>query len=390
MRARRLVVHRRSPLLRAAFLVAALAACTDGYTTEPGGSGGSADLEAPTNLTYQLLPSGDPSAPDGILLRWTAPNDSRIADFVVYSRASTTASWSRRASTTSNTFHDAGIPHLQYYVTAEDAAGRESRGTNAITVDERNRLPAPSSVTSISLDRAIQLAWPANGRTGDPTLFDYYRVYSTLYNLDTGKCDDASWVLEGSTVSEDFLVTGLANGVPRCFDVSTVSRDGHESAWAAPHHDTPRYDARNVIVDASQVAAATSGFRFDDPSTQRFGAVLQGTRTDLDFRIDRRTDGSLWIVPVRADARVALYSSTPVADLTSIDVAPARSAFSTAAIEAVPGYAYVFEVQLADGLHYGALRVTHVGRDYVIVDWAYQSDNGNPELIRIDANDATE
>ena len=118
--------------------------------------------------------------------------------------------------------------------------------------------------------------------------------------------------------------------------------------------------------------------------------MLSGSRTDLDFRIDKRTDGSLWIVPVRADARVALYSSTPVADLTSIDVAPARSAFSTAAIEAVPGYAYVFEIQLADGLHYGALRVTHVGRDYLIVDWAYQSDHGNPELIRVDANDATE
>ena len=390
MPARRPLVHRRSPLLRAALLVAALAACTDGYTTEPGGSGGSDELDAPTNLSYQLLPSGDPSAPDGILLRWTEPDDDRVADYVVYSRASTSASWSRRASTTSNTFHDAGVPHLQYYVTAEDDIGNESRGTNAITVEERNRLAAPNGVTSISLDRAIQLAWPANARTGDPTLFDYYRVYSTLYNLDTGKCDDASWVLEGSTVSEDFLVTGLANGVPRCFDVSTVSTDGHESAWATPHHDTPRYDARNVIVDATQVAAATSGFRFYDPSSQRFGAVLSGTRTDLDFRIDRRDDGSLWIVPVRADARVALYSSTPVADLTSIDVAPARSAFSSAAIEAVPGYAYVVEIQLADGLHYGALRVSHVGRDYLIVDWAYQSDNGNPELIRADAKDGVE
>lgn len=390
MHARRLVASRRSPLLRAALLVSALAACTDGYTTEPGGGGsGSGSLEPPTNLSYQLLPSGDPNAPDGILLRWTEPHDDRVAGYVVYSRGSTADAWSRRATTTSNTFHDAGVPHLQYYVTAEDRAGNESRGTNAITVDERNRLPAPSVVRSISLDRAIQLAWPSNARTGNPTLFDYYRVYSTLYNLDTGKCNDASWVLEGSTVSEDFLVTGLANGVPRCFDVSTVSRDGHESAWAAPQHDTPRYDARNVIVDAVQTAPATSGFRFYDPSTQRFGAVLSGTRTDLDFRIDRRADGSLWIVPVRADARVALYSASPVTDLTSIDVAPARSAFSTTAIEAVPGYAYVFEIQLADGLHYGALRVTHVGRDYLILDWAYQSDRGNPELIRVDANAAT-
>ena len=39
-------------------------------------------------------------------------------------------------------------------------------------------------------------------------------------------------------------------------------------------------------------------------------------------------------------------------------------------------------MQLADGLHYGALRVTHVSKDYVIFDWAYQSDPGNPELKR--------
>ncbi len=29
---------------------------------------------------------------------------------------------------------------------------------------------------------------------------------------------------------------------------------------------------------------------------------------------------------------------------------------------------------------YGAVRVTHVGRDFVIFDWSYQTDPGNPEL----------
>ncbi|HET7450726.1 MAG TPA: hypothetical protein VFJ78_09025, partial [Gaiellaceae bacterium] len=162
-----------------------------------------------------------------------------------------------------------------------------------------------------------------------------------------------------------------------------VSSDGHESAWASAHHDTPRRDARNAIVDAVQSAAATSGFRFFDPSGGTYGAVLPSTRTDLDFRVERRSDGSLWLTPVRSGVVVALYSTSPVTDLTSIDVAPVRSAFGAGAIEAVPGYAYVFEMQLADGLHYGALRVTHVNANYVIFDWAYQSDPGNPELRRV-------
>ena len=30
---------------------------------------------------------------------------------------------------------------------------------------------------------------------------------------------------------------------------------------------------------------------------------------------------------------------------------------------------------------YGSLRVTHVGQDFLILDWAYQTDPGNPELV---------
>ena len=30
---------------------------------------------------------------------------------------------------------------------------------------------------------------------------------------------------------------------------------------------------------------------------------------------------------------------------------------------------------------YGAVRVTHVGQDFLILDWAFQTDPGNPELI---------
>ena len=339
------------------------------------------ELEAPSQLVYQLIPSGDPELPNGILLTWTDPGDPDIDRFVIYSRGSTGDDWSRRAATTSNTFHDAGFPHLQYYVVSEDAAGSQSLPSNSITVDERNRLPAPNTLLSVSLDRAIQMSWSPNARNADPTLFDYYRVYSTPYDLDQNLCDGDFWVLEGTTVSEDFLATGLTNGAPRCFAVSTVSRDGHESLWSDLRADTPRYDSRNLLVFAAQDSLQASGFRFHFPSTGEMGAVVAGSRTDIDFKLERRADGSVWITPVRDGTRLALYSTSPVTDLTSIDIAPERNEFSTGAIEAVPGYAYVVETMLSDGLHYGALRVTHTTSDYMIFDWAYQSDPGNPELV---------
>ncbi|MGI9078329.1 MAG: hypothetical protein ACR2G6_13535 [Gemmatimonadaceae bacterium] len=360
-------------------LGAALAACTryGDNITDPADTG----VRAPSDLRYELIPSGDSRAPDGILLRWTDPGDVRIESFVVYSRGSTSGEWSRRAETTSSSFHDEGIPHLQYFVAALDDFGNESRPSNTITVDERNQLPAPAQMFSISLDRAIQLSWPTTARDAAPSLFDHYRVYSTPYNLDQDLCDDANWVLEGSTVSEDFLATGFPNGAPRCFTVSAVSFNGHESIWARPRSDTPRYDARNIVVYARESAPLKSGFRFFDAATVSFGSVVAGDRTDIDFRVERRPDGSLWFNPVRAGVRVALYGSTAVDDLTAVDLAPV-SGYAASSIEALPGFAYVFETLLADGLHYGAVRVSHVSRDYMILDWSYQSDRGNPELKR--------
>ena len=339
-------------------------------------------VEAPSDLRYELIPSGDSRAPEGILLRWTDPGDVRIESFVVYSRGSTSGQWSRRAETTSSSFHDVGIPHLQYYVAALDDFGDESRPSNTITVDERNQLPAPAQIVSISLDRAVQLSWPTNARDAVPSLFGHYRVYSTPYDLDKDLCDDANWVLEGSTVSEDFLATGLPNGAPRCFTVSAISTDGHESIWTRPRSDTPRYDARNIVVYARESSLSRSGFRFFDATSVAFGSVVPGDRSDIDFRVERRGDGSLWFNPIRAGVRIALYGNTTVDDLTSVDLAPV-SGYSASSIEALPGFAYVFETLQGDGLHYGAVRVSHVSKDYVILDWSYQSDRGNPELKRI-------
>jgi acyl-coenzyme A thioesterase PaaI-like protein len=38
-------------------------------------------------------------------------------------------------------------------------------------------------------------------------------------------------------------------------------------------------------------------------------------------------------------------------------------------------------MDVGDGFaRFGGIRVTHVGRDWMIFDWSYQTDPGNPEL----------
>jgi hypothetical protein len=355
-------------------LVLPLAACE----IDPLGIG---SPDEPTNLTYQLMPSGDPDVPLGVVLTWEPPSNGEALTYEVYGRSATSGDWSRRATTTSPSFHDAGIPQLQYYVAAHDEEGREMGRSDIVTIDERNRLPAPQSLTSVSLNRAIHLTWSDNAVDADPEMFDHYRVYSSSYTAGSGVCTD-DWSLEGTTVSDGFLSANLPNGAARCFAVSAVSKDGHESAWSSPRLDTPRYDARNVLVHASSAQPQTSGFLFYDEIAHAYGVVGSDLRVDNDLVVERHVDGSLWFRPARTGVQMALYSTSSVTDLTSIDRAPA-SGFADVTIEAVPGYAYVIRTQKSDGVHFGGLRVAFVGADYVVFDWSYQSAAGNPELSRI-------
>jgi hypothetical protein len=246
----------------------------------------------------------------------------------------------------------------------------------------------PATVSSTSLDGAIALTWTDNSYTSDPGNFQNYKVYSTSYNLDQNQCG-SSWQVEGTTVAPEFVVGALTNGVPRCFAVSAVSVDGFESGRSPLRSDTPRPDSRNIILYATQFQPAASGFRFWDDlngdgtvQANELGLVRPSAGLNIDFFVDRDGAGNLFLTPVRAGTGVEYYDpNNPVDDLTSIDFAELR-AYSPAPIPANLGYGYVFEMDGGDGFkRYGAIRLSHVGHDFLIMDWAYQTDPGNPELL---------
>ena len=240
----------------------------------------------------------------------------------------------------------------------------------AVIVNEYLEIGAPPSLLGISLDSAIHLDWQD---TPDFSRFKWYRVYSSDYNLPQNAC--VNWALEGTTVSHEFLAAQLANGVTRCFGVSAVDTLGYESLWSPIWSDTPRPDARNVLQ---------SGFRFWDDlngngygDAGELGLVQDGNRTDIDFRIERDVNDTLWIVPVFSGTSVLSYG--PTAALTDIDLAP-TSGYSRQRAKMLPGYGYVFEIVEGQDVRYGALRVTHAGTQYAIFDWSFQTDRGNLEL----------
>jgi hypothetical protein len=246
---------------------------------------------------------------------------------------------------------------------------------------------APASISSTTLDGAIALTWSDNSYAAHPDLFQNYRVYSTSYNLDLDQCG-ADWQLEGTTVAPEFVVGALTNGLSRCFTVTAESVDGFESERSPVRADTPRPDARNVLLYAFQTQSAGSGFRFWDDlnadgrvQDSELGIVRPGNAGGIDFAVDRDGTGDLFLTPVRPGTGVEYYDqNNPSEDLTSIDFAADRT-YRTSGILAIPGYGYVFEMDGGDGFkRYGAVRVTHVGRTFLILDWAFQTDPGNPEL----------
>jgi hypothetical protein len=357
----------------AMLLMAGLAAChIDGGPER-------IDPTAPTNLDFQLAPSGDPNVPLGILLAWDPPSNGRASVFDVYGRSSGSG-WVRRATTTSTTFHDVGIPQQQYYVVAFDDQGREMGRTPNLVVDLTVRLPAPLGLTSTTLNHAIHLQWDDNAVRSTIATFDHYRVYSSGYSAAKSLCE-APWYFEGTTVSDAFLVGNLPNGVTRCFAVSAISADGHESIWSNARLDTPRIDAKTVVVHVAEAKSDSSAFIFNDETAKLRGVIAAASRFDADFRVSRDPDGEIVLLPARQGATMRLYREASIGELTEIDRAPATG-YSSAGIAVLPGDGYVFRLEEADGVHYGALRVQYATSQYLVFDWAYQDGVGNPELAR--------
>jgi hypothetical protein len=266
------------------------------------------------------------------------------------------------------------------------ATGVLALACNSLTDDDffiGTPLPAPTSLESVSLNRAVDLFWSDNAFESAPNRFLIYRVYSTSYDLDLGVCG-TQWDVEGTTVAPEFLVGALTNGVPRCYGVSALSTDDAESEQSPLRQDTPRPDARNVLVYASGAKPDSAGFRFwddvnDDGTGQasEMGLIEPEASTDIDFAIHQHADSSLWIVPVYSNTSMLSYGA--VADLTSIDFAP-EGGYTRDSLPAQVGYGYVFKMVDGTDLRYGAVRVTHVGRRYAVLDWSVQTDPGNPEL----------
>jgi len=237
--------------------------------------------------------------------------------------------------------------------------------------------PVPEQVDAIALDGAVYLRWNDNAASADD--FAAYRVYYV------GPEDDH---LLGETDSPGFIDLLAENGTTYRYYVTSVDVLGHESDASEPVESTPRPDYADEVVYTYQYDRKSSGFRFQESDED--DAVMSGDDAGRHFRIEY-DDDRYWFVPgpgayvnqVRAETTALKCGPGADADCVSWETAPTSGYFSEE-VDIQPGYTYMFRVPGDDGkMRYGAVRPSHSGScpDYfVIFDWAYQTQAGNPSL----------
>jgi hypothetical protein len=216
-------------------------------------------------------------------------------------------------------------------------------------------------VTSVTADEAVHLLWHPNQESD----LAGYRVY-------VSRDPDGPYERTGTTTRAEFWHRDLENGTTYYYGVSAFDGDGNESDLNREIvYDTPRPEGFGLVLyEADGELSDLSGFDFSREERLPWSS----SRTDvyLDWVDDV---GYLAVPDFATDIQDAGF-----ADFDEITWAPEDGWSPSGFVEAIAGHVYV--VWTRDN-NYAKLRVTEVDAESVEVDWAYQTDRGNPELRHV-------
>lgn len=217
----------------------------------------------------------------------------------------------------------------------------------------------PTGIVSTSLDNAVRLDWRPNQ---EPDLAGYNIYVANNY--------DGPYTLIGSAHLESFIDRGARNGVTAYYAITAYDFNHNESELSRDVvYDTPRPEGFGVTIYDRFLNAARSGYYF------RGFRVLYFDTDDTDFFVEY--DGSIPYLVVWEDSDIQDMGYT--VDLDEISVAPEAGWSPTKDAQAIVGHTYV--VWTYDN-HFAKVRITSIRGGYMTFDWAYQTAEGNPELLQ--------
>ena len=239
------------------------------------------------------------------------------------------------------------------------AAGCENDGPTTV-VDSLPPAP-PQAVKTVTGDDRVTLSWVRNT---EPDLAGY-RVYRGTSSYE-GPFDPL-----GTTSSLGWVDDDVVNGQTYYYAVAAYDEAGNESDLSVENtFDTPRPAGTNlVLTPIAMEPGLPSGYDFST-GLHRLAADAE---TDVYFEI---VDGTRLMV--------ARDLSTDIQDagfhpLDELDWAPEEGWSPTGTAELILGHSYYVWTRTDN---FAKFRVTALSDTQVRVDWAFQLQAGNPELMR--------
>jgi len=241
------------------------------------------------------------------------------------------------------------------------ALGCDLDDTGDHVVAPRDTTPPaiPSGVLSATGDGEIEILWAPN-READ---LAGYRVYWSA-------SAPGPYRFVAETETPGYVDRDVTNGTTYFYAVTAFDRAGNESELSLELvHDTPRPAGENLVLfRAGGSAWELSGYDFSHYVRRPFTAV----DTDMYFTVE--------------NGRPAMVASDPATDLQDagfaelddLDWAPPGGWTGEDRVTLVEGHSYY--VWTRDD-HYAKFRVTDFDAERVVIDWAYQIDKSNPELM---------
>jgi hypothetical protein len=216
-------------------------------------------------------------------------------------------------------------------------------------------------VYSVTGDGRVTIYWRAN-QDDD---IDYYKVYRNTSATGT-------FHLVGTTAGTSYVDRDVINGNTYFYAVAAVDLAGQESVELSYENvfDTPRPEGINVTLSNDQVTSATSAWDFSAH------ARVSSLNPDADILYDADVAGGHYLIFA---ASGTLIQDTGFVDLVDVDYAPPSGWSADGVVEAIPGHSYIV---LTRNNHYAKFSVKSRDGSGMLMDWAYQIDPDNPELVR--------
>lgn len=234
-----------------------------------------------------------------------------------------------------------------------------------------NTPPAvPRGVTSITGDREVTILWFENTER-DLAGYGIYRA---------GSANGVYTRIAEVSGTGEFLDRDVINGVTYYYAVDAFDDAGNESDLSPEDvFDTPRPAGYDMLLYARSSEPTLAAFDFSRGKRVAAGSL----DADIEINYDA-SHNTLFVDAANADVDIQDFGYT--SSLDALDWAPGDGWSEAGWCELIVGHSYA--VWTADD-HYAKFRVTSRSGMSVLVDWAYQTAIGNPELKPVAVRDST-